>query len=369
MNRALSKSSLFLAAFSCALAAYAGEAPLGDANMKLANDAAAKVVKARMKNERPEDLAWLEKAEAADVVIVSGVYDRVQDVFRALQLPHTVVSPRQLAKMTLNAKQLVIINCPGELGPIALEKVRKFVNAGGFLYTTDWALQNVVQRAFPGFVRFNGNETANDVVEVEVKSSDNNFLKHLKLSKENPKWWLESSSYPIRILNPEKVEVLITSREMKKKYGDAPIAVTFQYGDGRVLHIASHFYLQQNQIRTVAEAKKAKAYLKDSVLTAATNKELEKDAAFDKVRAGDLQSAYAAQQVTSNLVIERKKDQGRVQALYNRQLAAPAEAKPTGGPARISAGAQVKVLEERDGKAKVRAMDGEEGWVSTSALK
>lgn len=80
-------------------------------------------------------------------------------------------------------------------------------------------------------------------------------------------------------------------------------------------------------------------------------------------------AAYAAQQVTSNLVIERKKDQRRVQALYNRQLAAPAQSQPAGGAARISAGAQVKVLEERDDKVKVRAMDGEEGWVSKSALK
>lgn len=125
--------------------------------------------------------------------------------------------------------------------------MRKFVNAGGYLYTTDWALLEVVQKAFPGYVEFNGQTTGNDVVAVQVKQSDNNLLKHLTLSKEDPKWWLEGSSYPIRILNKDKVDVLITSREMKTKYGDAPIAIHFRYGDGQVLHIASHFYLRTSR--------------------------------------------------------------------------------------------------------------------------
>ncbi|MDP2271888.1 MAG: hypothetical protein Q8K32_14200 [Archangium sp.] len=361
--RALLSSIFILISFP----ALAGE--LGDAKMQRAHKAASTVVRERMAQERPADAAVLQNVESADIVVVSGEYDRVEDVLKTLAIKHTVVRPEQVGGLQLNAKQLLIVDCPGNLDAAGIERVRKFVNAGGYLYTTDWALLEVVQKAFPGYVEFNGQATQNDVVEVQVKESDNNLLKHLTLSKENPKWWLEASSYPIRILNKDKVDVLITSREMKTKYGDAPIAVHFRYGDGQVLHIASHFYLQQNQTRTVADAKKSSAYLKeDTALSPSTKKALEGNVDFaDDVVAGDLSSAYAAQQMTSNIVVERKKDQGRIESLYGKTIKAAPPAPPKGGAA-LGVGTRVKELERKDGQVKVRTMEGDERWVPASSL-
>ena len=352
--------------------AVAGEPGLGEEKMRKANEAASTVVKERMQQERPADAKVLADVADSDIVVVRGTYDRVEDVLRTLGIKHTVVNPEDVGGLQLNAKQLLIIDCPGGLTREGIARVRKFVNAGGYLYTTDWALTNVVEAAFPGFIRFNGHATANDVVEVEVKETENNLLKHLTLSKENPKWWLESSSYPIQVLNKEKVDVLITSKEMGKKYGETPIAVHFRYGDGQVLHIASHFYLQQNQTRTVAEKKKGTEYLKkDSSLSEGTKKALENKVASD-VAAGDLSSAYAAQQMTSNIVVERKKDQGRINSLYGKALkTAVAKPKATSGAApapALSEGTKVKELERDGDRVKVRTMEGDEAWVPASAL-
>jgi hypothetical protein len=368
MSVVRSLRAALVGAMCLALPALA-QGELGDPNMAKANKAAAKVLKRRMAEERPEDYAVLQKVEAAEVVVVAGAYDRVQDVLREVGVPHVVVQPAQLARTQLNAKQLLIVNCAGDMPPDGIEKVRKFVNAGGFLYTTDWALQRVVEKAFPGIIAFNGKETGNDVVEVQVKEgSGGNLLKHLQLSSANPKWWLESSSYPIRILDAQKVEVLIESREMKKKYGAAPIAVLFRYGDGKVLHIASHFYLQQNQVRTAAEAKKGSAYLQeDAALSKKAAEALAQDADVRDARAGDLQSAYSAQQMTSNLIIERKKDQARIDSLYGNTVAAPVPAKK--GGAGFATGTRIKVLEKKDGKARVRSMEGEEAWVDEAVVK
>lgn len=353
-----------------ATVALAGE--LGDPRMQKANQAASTVVKERMAVERPADAKLLEAVEASDIVVVRGQYDHVESVLKTLGIAHTVVNPSQVAKLNLNAKQLLIIDCPGTIGRAGIERIRKFVNAGGYLYTTDWALTNVVQQAFPGYIKFNGRETADDVVEVEVKQAEHNLLKHLSLSGDNPKWWLEGSSYPIRVLDPEKVDVLITSREMKKKYGEAPIAVHFRYGDGQVLHMASHFYLQQGQARTLAEKKKSKAYLaEDAKLAPATKKALEGKVQFaDDVVAGDLNSAYSAQQVTSNLVVDRKKDQSRIEGLYSKSLKAPVPAAPSAGKGGggLGVGTRVKELERRGEEVKVRTMEGDEAWVPASAL-
>ena len=65
---------------------------------------------------------------------------------------------------------------------------------------------------------------------------------------EDPLWWLEASSYPIRVLDPA-VEVLLASSELQGKYGEAPVAVLFRHGQGEVFHMISHYYLQRTELR------------------------------------------------------------------------------------------------------------------------
>ncbi len=64
---------------------------LGEVRMQKANRAASTVVKERMAQERPADAAVLTQVESADIVVVSGSYDRVEDVLRTLEIKHTVV--------------------------------------------------------------------------------------------------------------------------------------------------------------------------------------------------------------------------------------------------------------------------------------
>lgn len=340
--------------------------PKGDPNMAQANRAAAEVLRSRMEGERPQDFALLSRVEKADVVVVAGSMDHVEDVLRAVEVPHLVIQPYDLPHVELNARQLVMVNCPGDMPPEAVEKLRRFVNAGGFLYTTDWALMNVIERGFPGFIAYNGQPTSNDVVEVQILQQDSAFLTHLKLSDgDNPKWWLEGSSYPIRILNREAVQVLIGSKEMGERYGDTPIAVTFPYGDGRVLHIASHFYLQQNELRSARDKIAGSTYLEGSDLPAAAVEKLKGSATLKAVRAGDLQSAYSTQQMTTNLVIERKRDQQRVDGLYNNKAAQDLSINGK----KAAKGDKLRVVETKDDKARVRTMSGDEDWIDRALVE
>src|SRR5437868_9910065 len=108
-------------------------AQLGDAKMQRANQAASTVVRERMAQERPGDAKLLQNVESADIVVVRGEYDRVEDVLQTLNIKHTVVNPADVGALKLNAKQLLIVDCPGNLDASGIERVRKFVNAGGYL--------------------------------------------------------------------------------------------------------------------------------------------------------------------------------------------------------------------------------------------
>ena len=65
-----------------------------------------------------------------------------------------------------------------------------------------------------------------------------------------PVWWLESSSYPIEILDKKKVRVLVRSDELKRRYKHDAVIISFEWGKGVVYHMISHFYLQRSETRT-----------------------------------------------------------------------------------------------------------------------
>jgi hypothetical protein len=318
-----------------------------------------------MKRDRPTDFKLLEKVKKSEVVVVRGSYDHVQTVLDYVKVPHVLIDAEDLERAELNAGQLLLINCPGEIGDRAIQKVRKFVQAGGFLFTTDWSLQNVIEKAFPGYIKYNRKPTSDDVVEVRVLHKDHHFLQHVSSGRDKPKWWLEGQSYPIQVLDPARVKVLMVSSEMQRKYGEAPIAVTFNVGDGQVLHIVSHYYLQRTETRTAAEKQKGTEFAKE--LGVKLTPEAKK--ALEKTTAGEAKDAYSASQLSANVIIAKQKENARLQReVYRHRSTGPdtvrksADAKSE-AVVKIEKDAPLKVLERRGDWLKVQTYTGDVGWL------
>jgi hypothetical protein len=268
-----------------------------------AYQAGARMARARMRREDPHAADALGAVEASDVVVVRGQYDRVEQVLDALELPYTAIDPEHLASTRLRPEQLMIVNCPGTIGHAAVDVVRRFVARGGSLFTTDWALRNVIELAFPGYVEYNGRPTGDDVVRIDVAEHDNPFLRGVLDSDDDPQWWLEGQSHPIRIVDPSRVQVLITSRELGARYGEAPVAVLFHYGRGEVFHMISHYYLQRTELRSARHQQTGTAY--------AMAKGLAGDASLmamaEGLTVGELESAATSAKLMANLVAEKKR--------------------------------------------------------------
>src|SRR5262249_49564838 len=159
-----------------------------------------------------------------EILLTLGQYDKVQQVLDHLQLPYRTLPCGVVEDLPLRADQVLIVNCPGQFSPAGLEAVRLFVARGGPPITTDCALGTTVQRAFPGRVEYTGSPTADDVVPVSWVHPDHPFTRGVEVSGQTISWWLEGSSYPIRILDP-RVTVLVRSREMGKRYREDPLVV------------------------------------------------------------------------------------------------------------------------------------------------
>ena len=244
--------------------------------MKQAYELSNDIVRDRLDTEDKEYTRMLNEVEESDLIVVEGTYDHIHLVLESLKLPYMRVSQSQLIGMQLKKHQTVFVNCPSSFPVAGAKKLAEFVNLGGQLITTDWALKHVLEVGFPGTVKFNNSATADEVVRIEMVDKNDDVIKGFLDEETDPVWWLEGSSYPIEILDKERVKVLIRSKEMEQKYGAAPVIVKFGWGEGEVYHMISHFYLQRTETRDKKQTASAMEYGKLKGASKATLDKLEK---------------------------------------------------------------------------------------------
>lgn len=266
---------------------------------------AAELLKDRLKDVDPGALSELQDIKKADVIVVMGQYDHIEQVLSLAGTPFTLIMPQHLDDAELRPDQIVFINCPGQIGPKGLRKLTTFVSSGGFLFTTDWALKHVLEPAFPGFVEYNQITTADEVVRVEILDAADPFLKSLLGPNDDPQWWLEGSSYPIRILNEKKVHVLVKSKDIQDKYGESPVFITFDYDEGKIYHMISHFYLQRSETRTKRQKAGGANYLNEKGIPIRLREKYAK-MGIDKSTLGDVESAFTSSAMMSKIMFDKK---------------------------------------------------------------
>ncbi len=174
------------------------------------------------------------------VVEIKGQWDDCGHIIRGYGIPFTRISPNALTKADLARTKCLVVNCGANFDADSLTAIRDFVAKGGFLLTTDWALDSCLQRAFPGYVEWNGGYTDNSVVDAVVVDLDP------ELTKGIPKvgyWKLEDKSQTVQVIRKMEVQVLVRSRVLMQREPSqlGILALTFPYGDGQILHLVGHF--------------------------------------------------------------------------------------------------------------------------------
>jgi len=287
----------------------------------------------------------LEKLRQAEVVVVRGSADHMEHVMQKAQVKYVVVDPEDLPQLPLHGQQVLMVNCTGEMSPAARERVRRFVSAGGFLYTTDHAVHYLLERAFPGYVKWSGKTSNEEIFAMEVGQTDRGLLKKIG-NGGHPRWQLAGGGYLFDVVDKQKVDVLMTSRAVAQRYGSGGVlGVRFRVGDGQVIHVTGHFFTQPGQAPEVASA------------------------------------GRSFEQLSENVAREKAADNSRLDALYSvapkRPVAmqsapapsAPPVAEVTGrGTVSAKPSTKVRVLDKSGAYSRVRDAEGNEGWVPSDAL-
>ncbi len=283
---------------------FFNDSPPNDADKtQRAYSAGANITRNRMSTEAPLAAEALAAIQESDIVAVTGCYDHVERVLGALDVPYQTVGPGLLRQVRLRPDQMVVVNCPGKLTGPEIVQIRDFVAAGGTLFTTDWALRNVIEPAFPGYIEYNDNATTDDVVRIDVVDTNSPYLQGVLDSDDDPQWWLEGSSYPIRIIDADRVRVLIRSRELGEKYGEEPVAVVFEYGKGEVFHMISHYYLQRAELRNDRHAQTAESY----AMSKGVNFSPGMANAVADIKLGEVEAAATSSRLIANILADKKR--------------------------------------------------------------
>ncbi|CAF1094342.1 unnamed protein product [Adineta ricciae] len=208
------------------------------------------------------------------VIVVPGSYDHIDRVLKSLNIKYITVEATNLLTHPIRLDQTVYINCSSSFPIDAARRLRQLVEQGLHIITTDWALAHVHNVAFSDFIQHNGLSTADEVVGIEVADPKHPLVSGFLSASQHalPQWWLETGSHPIRIVNEDKVRVLIRSATLGEKYRSDAVLVTFDCGKGNVIHMVSHFYLQRSETRDQRHQMPAKQYAMDiKASTGATN--------------------------------------------------------------------------------------------------
>lgn len=266
---------------------------------------AQEMIRDRLEDKDKEAAKDLDKIKDNEVIVARGAYDFIERVFEKMDMAHKVVEPSAFDAFGPSPEQIVFLNCPGHVGSDGVKNLVEFVENGGFLFTTDWALKHVIEPGFPGTLRYNGRATGDEVVRVEIDAKEDPFLQSLISEEDDPQWWIEGSSYPIEILEKDKVEVLVQSKEVKERYGESPVFTSFDYGRGKVYHMISHFYLQRTETRTERHRRSSASYMEEKLSMNEMRRRKYEKMGADRSTLGEVESAYSSSALMGKVMYEK----------------------------------------------------------------
>ncbi|HEY9787293.1 MAG TPA: hypothetical protein V6D17_18020 [Candidatus Obscuribacterales bacterium] len=193
-----------------------------------------------LEKTHPNASSVLQSLGKEAIVEVRGRWDDSGHALHSFGFPYSRMSTAKLPSADLSKTRILIVDCAGEIPREAVPVVSDFVEKGGYLLTTDWALEGCLQQAFPEFAEWDGGYTDSRVIEANVRDKDDSLTVGVV---PRAHWKLDKKSQTVRIRNHNKVKVLVDSAQLSAYDGTSmgPLAITFAYGRGRVLHLVGHF--------------------------------------------------------------------------------------------------------------------------------
>ena len=85
------------------------------------------LIKDQLRDKAPEILDAIESMDEADILVVRGVHDHIQQVLNVAGTRFALVEAPSLSAADLRRDQVMFVNCGAKFDRTALSRIRKFV--------------------------------------------------------------------------------------------------------------------------------------------------------------------------------------------------------------------------------------------------
>jgi hypothetical protein len=193
-----------------------------------------------LENAHPQFALNASRNAPESVVCVKGQWDDSSKTLDKFQIPHVKIGGGKLADFPLQSTRVVIIDCAGDLNVASRQRLRDFVLRGGYLLSTDWALDGFLSATWPGMMQWNKATNRRDLVDATAFDTDPVLFNH---AVTNAYWKLDQDSHLIHVINRDAVRILAKSKQLVADDPDREgiLAAVFQFGRGYVMHMTGHF--------------------------------------------------------------------------------------------------------------------------------
>jgi hypothetical protein len=183
--------------------------------------------------------------QGLDVVVLAtrGGGDRIEDLLKILKITNRLCRQPKVTEAGLHPFALFFANCPGEIGADDVQALSWYVRAGGYLFSSCWALHETIEKIYPGMVKRYETPGA-QVIDYNVKAApcvpDSPFLEGVFDTWTRPMYVLEGA-HLIELMDRDRVETLIDSPDSATSWGSGNMACWFTAGHGVILDSVNHF--------------------------------------------------------------------------------------------------------------------------------
>lgn len=272
-------------------------------SMARAYDLAALAVRQRLAEQHPERLEVLDGLTGREIAVYRGEHDSVEEVLRRLKVPFEF----DLNWKRLQKARMAFANCTSRPHKTLRSNAESFAHSGGWLVSTDWSLESLVEQCFPDTIRRKPGRSSGDEV-VAVEPNRDSLWSEVVVLGADPQWWLEGSSYPVDVVNPERVRVEAASHELLVRYDAPVVSARFDWHEGHVYHVISHMWLKRTRMPQQARYRgpctdflsSGMRLSEDGIASVLAEANLESDA----VNFATIQSAATATELVAQLCIE-----------------------------------------------------------------
>jgi hypothetical protein len=200
------------------------------------------------------------------VLGINGSKEKVEVIAKNLYAAsHDIADIGKLGETDLSKYHIVLVGSHDKKIPMS-DKLKKYVEDGGYLITTSASLGAFVADLFPDMVTSDKKEIKGGFYKGELESTGHPFFRGAS-KKKAMKFFIEDKSHPIKKTGPT-VKVLASSKKLEKKFGSGIVIAAFPHGNGMFVYMLPKIH----NLKSGEGPNYINAYIISNILDEAVNK-------------------------------------------------------------------------------------------------